>query len=90
MFYETEINGIRVGARFSDEDISGLFLPLLGQLARLRERKGRRVLVFLAAPPGAGKTTLADFLKSCRNAPGTASRLRLPVWTDFTGIRSIC
>lgn len=70
MFYETEINGIRVGARFSDEDISGLFLPLLGQLARLRERKGRRVLIFLAAPPGAGKTTLADFLKSLSERGG--------------------
>ncbi len=63
MIYETEINGINVSARFSEENISELFLPLLRRLTRLREQKGRRILAFLAAPPGAGKTTLANFLQ---------------------------
>ncbi len=61
--YEAEINGIRSRVYFSEENISGLFLPLLKTLARLREQKGRRVLAFLAAPPGAGKSTLLSFLK---------------------------
>lgn len=61
--YETEINGIKSRVWFSGENISGLFLPLLRTLTRLRERKGGRVLAFLAAPPGAGKSTLSGFLK---------------------------
>ena len=63
MTYETEINGIKSRVRFSEENISGLFLPLLGCLTRLREQKGRRILAFLAAPPGAGKSTLLSFLQ---------------------------
>ena len=63
MTYETEINGIKSRVRFSEENISGLFLPLLESLARLREQKGRRILAFLAAPPGAGKSTLLSFLQ---------------------------
>lgn len=63
MIFEMEINGIKSRVRFSEENISGLFLPLLGCLTRLREQKGRRILAFLAAPPGAGKSTLLSFLK---------------------------
>lgn len=63
MVYEAQINGIKSSVRFSDENISELFLPLLGRLSRLREEKGRRILVFLAAPPGAGKSTLLSFLR---------------------------
>ncbi len=63
MTYETEINGIKCTVRFSEENISGLFLPLLKTLTQLREQKGRRVLMFLAAPPGAGKSTLLSFLE---------------------------
>ncbi len=63
MTYDTEINGIQSRVWFDEENISGLFLPLLRRLAQLREQKGGRVLAFLAAPPGAGKSTLLSFLK---------------------------
>ncbi|MBP3880160.1 MAG: nucleoside/nucleotide kinase family protein [Lachnospiraceae bacterium] len=63
MQYPVEINGITVNAVYSEENIEEIFLPLLLKMKDLRERLGRRILVFLAAPPGAGKSTLASFLK---------------------------
>ena len=36
MTYETEINGIKSRVWFSEENISGLFLPLLRTLTRLK------------------------------------------------------
>lgn len=61
--YRAEINGISVTAHYSQAAISGIFLPLLRRLTALRQKKGKRILVLLAAPPGSGKTTLASFLE---------------------------
>lgn len=63
MDYTTIINGIRVDAHYSRESVEGLFLPLLQKLTCLQREKGRRILVLLAAPPAAGKSTLLSFLK---------------------------
>ena len=38
-------------------------MPLLKELSDLQKEKGRRILVMLAAPPGAGKSTLVSFLE---------------------------
>lgn len=62
--YNPTINGIRVQARYSRENIDGIFLPLLRGLTAMQREKGRRVLVMMAAPPGAGKSTLASFLQT--------------------------
>jgi len=64
MEYFTNINGIDVSAVFRDETVSELFVPLLKQLAELHMEKRQRILVMLAAPPGAGKSTLASFLEN--------------------------
>ncbi len=56
------INGIAVTARYSEQAVSGIFLPLLRKLTDLQQKTGRRILVMLAAPPGAGKSTLLSFL----------------------------
>lgn len=61
--YHTVINGIRVDARYSRHTVEEILVPLLRQLAELRRKKGRRILVMLAAPPGCGKTTLCSFLE---------------------------
>lgn len=61
--YSVEINGIHVDATYSDEVVEQLFLPLLKELSDLQKEKGRRILVMLAAPPGAGKSTLVSFLE---------------------------
>ncbi len=63
MRYEVNINGIDVEATYRESSIKNIIEPLLFQLASMRRSKGRRVLVMLAAPPGAGKSTLASFLE---------------------------
>ena len=71
MTFQIEINGLPVTAGFSEENIEEIFLPLLKHLSKLQNDLGRRILVFLAAPPGAGKSTLAEFLKYLsENTPG--------------------
>ena len=64
MKYYTNINGIDVDAVFSDISIRDIFIPLLKHLAEMQSQKNGRILVMLAAPPGAGKSTLASFLES--------------------------
>ncbi len=64
MKYSANINGIDVNAIYTEENIKGIFEPLLQKLAEKRLSKGRRILVMLAAPPGAGKSTLVSFLES--------------------------
>ena len=63
MKYSANINGIVVDACFSEESVRGLFVPLLEQLAKLHTEKKSRILAMLAAPPGAGKSTLVSFLE---------------------------
>lgn len=57
------INGMDVTARYTDESVSTIFLPLLRHLTQLQKERNRRILVLLAAPPAAGKSTLVSFLE---------------------------
>ena len=61
--YDLLINGLKVNAFYSDSSINDIFLPLLRRLTRLQKEAQRRIAVFLAAPPGAGKSTLVAFLE---------------------------
>ncbi len=61
--YRVKINGIDVNASYSEEAVQEIFLPLLQRLTRLQAEKKKRLVVFLAAPPGAGKSTLASYLE---------------------------
>ena len=61
--YRAMINGVEVTAYYSDSAVKEIFIPLLERLADLRRKKGGRILVMLAAPPGCGKTTLLAFLE---------------------------
>ena len=62
--YVININGIAVNARYEDHNIHDIFIPLLQDLTDLYKKNKRRILAFLAAPPGAGKSTLANFLET--------------------------
>ena len=57
------MNDLPVRAEFSEEQITGVYLPLLRRLTALQREKGRRILAMLAAAPGSGKTTLSLFLE---------------------------
>ncbi len=61
--YKNNINGLDVDAFYRESDIEGIFLPLLQKLTELQKEKSKRILVMLAAPPGAGKSTLCSFLE---------------------------
>lgn len=63
MDYHVSVNGIDVHAQYTERAAQEIFLPLLQRLTALQKEKGKRLLVMLAAPPGAGKSTLVSFLE---------------------------
>lgn len=58
-----QVNGFEVNAQFSIENRDNLFIPLLKRLKHLKILKESRVVVFIAAPPGVGKSTLSAYLE---------------------------
>lgn len=70
------INGIEVNASFPDEAIVEIYMPLLRRLTEMQKKKGGRLLVMLAAPPGAGKTTLSYFLQELSETRGGITPLQ--------------
>ena len=56
------VNGLPQHVRYNADTVEHLFLPLLRRLRELQRRSGGRCIVFLAAPPATGKSTLAQFL----------------------------
>ena len=70
MRFTFDNSGLPVEAEFPEACVRGTLLPLLRRLTALQRDKRGRVLALLAAPPGAGKSTLAAFLEALsRDAP---------------------
>lgn len=61
--FEFHVNGLTIAAEFAKADTDKVFIPLLRRLAALQRCKNRRIAVFLAAPPAAGKSTLCCYLE---------------------------
>ena len=61
--YFVNINGIDVNASYSESTVTSIFMPLLKRLTDIQKEQNRRIIVFIAAPPGAGKSTLSSFLQ---------------------------
>lgn len=91
------VNGLTIDAFFTDEEVEQVHLPLLRLLAQKQQQKGARLVVFLAAPPGSGKSTLTAFWQhlsaQCDELPALQT---LPMdgfhrpnsWLDAQGLRS--
>lgn len=60
---ELQINGIKVTANYTTDTINSIFMPLLANLTALQKQENKRIIVYLAAPPGCGKSTLASYLE---------------------------
>lgn len=56
------VNGFQVDATYHEDTIQNIFLPLLKVLTAQQKKHPGRMLVLLAAPPGAGKSTLGHLL----------------------------
>ncbi len=61
--YRLAINGLVHDVKYNQRTIDMLFLPFLRRLTSLQQRAKRRILVYLVAPPGTGKTTLSLLLE---------------------------
>ena len=57
------VNYLEVNANYYEEDIENIFIPLLKQLTIMKKNKSGKLLVYLVASPGVGKSTLASFLE---------------------------
>ena len=57
--YTFDINGHQVEAEYEETFIEEVVKPLMKQWEEMVEKKKHRIIVFLAAPPAAGKSTLA-------------------------------
>lgn len=57
------VNGFETRVMYDDRTVEELFLPLLRHWTAMRRERGERIIVFLSAPPGVGKTTAAQFLE---------------------------
>lgn len=63
LMYNMEVNGLWQEVKFSEAAIEEIFMPFLHELTDLKMTMDRKVIAYLVAPPGAGKSTLAKFLE---------------------------
>lgn len=61
--FEEVINGYSGRVLYRQQTVEAVFLPLLKRLTLMQKQKNGRLIVFLAAPPATGKSTLVEFLK---------------------------
>ncbi|MBQ1946024.1 MAG: nucleoside/nucleotide kinase family protein [Clostridia bacterium] len=64
------INGLPVDAVFAPQTVEEVLRPLLVRWQEMQRKKGGRLIVFLAAPPGTGKSTLAAFMQELAREKG--------------------
>ena len=61
------INGLAHKVQYNQATIDNLFLPFLRRMSKMQQKLGRRMIIFLAAPPGVGKSTLTLLLERLSN-----------------------
>ena len=67
MKMQVKINGFEYAIEYSDHMIETVIKPMINQWTILRRKCDRRYIVFLAAPPAVGKSTLAYFIEHLSN-----------------------
>jgi len=62
--YNFNVNSFIINAAYYQRDIDNIFMPLVQCLCAMHESVNRRIIVYLAGPGGAGKTTLSLLLET--------------------------
>ncbi len=63
MKVQLNVSGFEYEASFSNRELDEIIKPLIVKFSRLRTSYGRRIVVFLAAPPATGKSTFSLYLE---------------------------
>lgn len=64
MKFQLNVNGFEYEANYTEQEINNIYLPLLKEITKKsRAKKDGRYIIFLAAPPGTGKSTLSLVLE---------------------------
>ena len=61
--FNTNANGFEIEAKFSQDTVDNVFLPFLHTLTDLHAQMERKIVAYLAAAPGTGKTIIAQYLE---------------------------
>lgn len=73
---EVDNSGFKTEAKFSEDAINNVFLPFLRKLNEVYGQVGRKVIAYLVAPPGAGKTTVSQFLEQLSQEHEELTKIR--------------
>lgn len=63
VLYTFDVNGFTQESVFHRDTVETVFIPLLRKWTDMQQKKGGRLIVFLAAPPACGKSTVARLLE---------------------------
>ena len=74
--YKMEVNGLPQELRFTENAVEKIFIPFLKKISKLHEQLGRKILVYLAAPPATGKSSLLLFLEELSKTTAGVSPIR--------------
>jgi pantothenate kinase len=61
--FNLKVNGFDITASYFQRTIDEIFIPLLKKITEMNSERNERFIIFLAAPPAVGKTTLSLFLE---------------------------
>ncbi len=61
--YSFKVNGFEIETLYNEETIQKVFLPFLKNMTEMFKKNKERLIIFMAAPPAVGKTTLSQFLE---------------------------
>lgn len=61
--FNFNVNGFDIKSSYFQKTINKIFIPTLRKWTKMSKKKDERFIIFLAAPPAVGKTTLSLFLE---------------------------
>ncbi len=68
--YDLVVNGLKIKANYSEDTVNEILLTLVDKMQQLYRLKQNRIIVFIAAPPATGKSTLTLVLEKLAREKG--------------------